>query len=57
VGFGALAPAFFALRFARFFARFAVPAKSFFALSLLRRVSSILEWVTWVKLASDRLRR
>ena len=42
-GFGALAPAFFALRFARFFARLAVPAKSLFALFRLRRVSSILE--------------
>jgi hypothetical protein len=37
------APGFFAFRFASFFARFAVPAESFIALFLLRRVSSIFE--------------
>ena len=44
-GPGALAPAraFLAFHFASFFARLAAPARSFFPLFLLRRVSSIWE--------------
>ena len=41
--FGAPAAAVFALCFASFFARLAIPVKSFFALFFLRLVSSILE--------------
>jgi len=35
-----------------FFARLTIPAESFFALSLFRRVVSILECVTWVRMVS-----
>jgi len=41
--FGAPAAAVFVLCFASFFARLAIPVKSFFALFFLRLVSSILE--------------
>ena len=46
------AAAFFAFFRASFFARLAIPAESFFALSRLRRVVSILECVTWVRMVS-----